>query len=67
MSRATGKGKNSEFVIEVTDTGIGITPEKADKLFEPFVQADATTTRRFGAAGLGVHDCFLADREPALQ
>jgi len=66
MSRATGKNKNSEFVIEVPDAGIGITPEQADKLFEPFVQVDATTTLRFGGAGLGVHDCFLADREPAL-
>lgn len=39
---------------EVTDSGIGINPTTQDKLFRPFVQADSSTTRKYGGTGLGL-------------
>jgi CheY-like chemotaxis protein len=54
-STITGSTENTVTIqFEIRDSGIGMTPEQMEIIFEPFMQADATTTRKYGGTGLGL-------------
>jgi chemotaxis family two-component system sensor kinase Cph1 len=49
-----GTASNAQIVVDVIDTGLGMTQEQLARVFEPFTQADNSTSRRFGGTGLGL-------------
>jgi signal transduction histidine kinase len=78
-AKFTSKGKitfsverSAEWIsFKVADTGIGISPEKIDYIFQPFTQADGSTTRQYGGTGLGLtickHYCRLLDGQVSME
>jgi len=56
MSSAIRNSDDGSLTVyfEVKDSGIGMTPEQIEKIFEPFMQADSSTTRNYGGTGLGL-------------
>ena len=51
---ASGTTDRPAMEFDVVDTGIGMTPEQAARVFQPFAQADSSTTRKHGGTGLGL-------------
>ncbi len=76
VTRLVGAGEdNAVLQFDVIDTGVGMEPKQAERLFEPFAQADASHTRKFGGTGLGLviskrlaqalgGDVVIADSQP---
>ena len=57
VSRVGETRTRNQVRFEIRDTGVGLTAEAVARLFQPFSQADASTTRTFGGTGLGLAIC----------
>ena len=63
VSEAAGSKSGRMLRFEVSDTGIGVAPDRLEAIFDPFTQSDVTVSRRFGGSGLGLAICRrLVDR-----